>query len=88
MALPLALRLVGPNRLYGFRTRATLSDQELWYSANAFGGWSLLVAGIIGAALVFLRPTWFDLGPFTNLAAVMGPAIAALLATSFYIRNR
>lgn len=88
MALPLALRLVGPNRLYGFRTRATLSDRELWYSANAFCGWALLVAAIVGAALLFLRPAWFDLGPFTNLAAVMVPAIGALLATSFYIRNR
>src|SRR5207249_11776864 len=33
IAAPLALRLVAPNRLYGFRTPATLSNPELWYSA-------------------------------------------------------
>jgi hypothetical protein len=88
IAVPLALRWIGPNRLYGFRTRATLSDRELWYSANAFGGWSLLISAILGAALVILRPAWFDFGVFTNLAAIVGPTIVATLATFFYIRNR
>ena len=88
IALPLALQWIGPNRLYGFRTRATLSNRELWYSANAFAGWGLLIAAIVGAGLVILRPSWFDFGVFTNLAAIVGPTIVATLATFFYIRKR
>ena len=88
IAVPLALRLVGPNRFYGFRTRATLSDRELWYSANAFAGWALLLAAFVSAALVWLRPSWFDFGVFTNLAAFVVPSIAAMVASFLYVRDR
>jgi len=88
LALPLAFRLVGPNRLYGFRTRATLSDPGLWYSANALCGRALLVAAILSAALVWSHPSWFDLGVFTNLAAVVVPCTAALIASFLYVRYR
>jgi uncharacterized membrane protein len=88
MALPLALRLVGPNRVYGFRTKATLSDRDVWFSANAFAGWALFLAAIVGATLVTLRPAWFEFGVFTNLVAVFAPTVAAMFASSFYVRNR
>ena len=88
LALPLALRLVGPNRWYGFRTAATLSDPQLWYSANAFCGRALLVAAAASAALVWFHPGWFDLGVFTNLAAVVVPCTVALIASFIYARNR
>ncbi|MBM4319678.1 MAG: SdpI family protein, partial [Deltaproteobacteria bacterium] len=42
--IPLILRKVKPNWLYGFRTRLTLSSPEIWYPANVFGGWALLIA--------------------------------------------
>ena len=32
--VPLILRMVPPNRLYGFRTKKTLSDSGLWYRAD------------------------------------------------------
>ena len=88
IALPLALRCVAPNALYGFRTPATMADRELWYSANAFAGRALLVAAALSAALVVFRPAWFDLGVFTNLAAVTLPCIGAVVACFAYLRNR
>jgi uncharacterized membrane protein len=87
MAAPLALRLVPPNPLYGFRGRATLSDRELWYSANAFAGRALLMSAVVSAVLVWLHPAWFALGEFTNLAAVVLPSIIALVASFVYLRN-
>lgn len=40
VSLPLIFRKVPRNPIYGYRTRATLSDDELWYEANAyFGRW-------------------------------------------------
>lgn len=48
LALPLMLRRVKPNYWYGFRTRKTLSDERIWYEANAYTGRLLLWLGILG----------------------------------------
>jgi uncharacterized membrane protein len=87
IAFPLALRLIGPNSLYGFRTPATLANRQLWYSANAFAGRALLAAAVLSAALVWFRPAWFDFGMFTNLAAVVVPSAGAVLASFWYLRS-
>lgn len=46
LAVPLWMRLVPPNRLYGVRTRTTMSDRERWYAVNARSGLDLLVSGV------------------------------------------
>ncbi len=40
ISLPLILKLVPPNRWYGFRTRKMLSNAEIWYEANYKGEWA------------------------------------------------
>jgi uncharacterized membrane protein len=47
LALPLWMRMVPPNRLYGVRTRTTMSDRERWYAVNASSGFDLLVSGVV-----------------------------------------
>ena len=54
LALPLWMRMVPPNRLYGVRTRATLGDEERWYAVNATSGRDLLVSGIVLLAGILL----------------------------------
>jgi SdpI/YhfL family protein len=56
ISLPLILRLVPPNGIYGFRTGRTQSSHAVWYAANAFHGWALLGAAVLGAALLFVLP--------------------------------
>lgn len=56
ISVPLILRLVPPNGIYGFRTGGTLSGRGAWYAANAFHGWALLVAAVIGAAVLMVLP--------------------------------
>jgi hypothetical protein len=57
LAIPLIARKVPRNRIYGFRTRTTLSAETLWLEVNAYFGRRLLVAsvfsalGVIGALL-------------------------------------
>jgi uncharacterized membrane protein len=70
MGIPLILRIVPPNDYFGFRTTSTLSNRALWYRVNYFGGWSLLIAAIASAALIFVAPNdvpdlgvWFVLVP-------------------------
>lgn len=56
LSVPMILRRVKPNPWYGFRTAKTLADERVWYEANAYSGFLLLVAGIVWVvAAVALR---------------------------------
>ena len=47
LSIPMIRRRVKPNYLYGFRTPKTLSDERIWYEANAYCGRLLLRLGIV-----------------------------------------
>jgi len=47
VGLPLATRRVPPNRWYGVRVPATLSDPAIWYEANAVTGLDLFRLGLV-----------------------------------------
>ena len=34
VSIPLILRKVAPNHVYGFRTKLTLTDPDIWYPVN------------------------------------------------------
>jgi len=51
IAIPLVLRKVKPNWIYGFRTPFTLSREDVWYDINAYFGRWLLAIGIIFTAI-------------------------------------
>jgi hypothetical protein len=44
---PLATRRVPPNKWYGVRVAATLSDRAIWYEANAITGLDLIRLGVV-----------------------------------------
>ena len=56
---PLAARRVPPNRWYGIRVPATLSNPAIWYEANAVGGDGLQRVGLVlftvSIGLLFVR---------------------------------
>ena len=56
LAVPMILGIVTPNSVYGFRTKRTLSDPEIWYPANAYAGKWLLAWGVLMMAVAFLLP--------------------------------
>ena len=84
IALPLALRKIPRNRLYGVRTRRTLADDRVWYETNAYGGRCLIVASAVTIAMVVilgLTPLPRDLLVPAGLAALVVPSlVAAILA--------
>ena len=47
LGVPLMLRKVGRNSIYGFRTPKTLSDDKIWYEANRYAGMLMLVCGAV-----------------------------------------
>jgi uncharacterized membrane protein len=91
VAIPLALRKVRPNVVYGYRTRATLSDEDVWYDANAYFGRCLIVASLCGAlaawALYVLKPLPPDVFLPVSLAVLVAPTLVAALATARFVRT-
>jgi uncharacterized membrane protein len=91
VALPLALRKVGPNVVYGYRTRATLASEDVWYEANAYFGSRLLVACLCGAAaawaLYVYRPLPPDVFLPVSLVVLVAPTLVAALATSRFVKT-
>jgi len=59
LGLPLVYNKVKRNMLYGFRTRKTLSDDDIWEKANKKIGRELLIIGLIltlgSILLLFIR---------------------------------
>lgn len=54
LGVPLALKLIPPNRFYGFRTRKAFSSLEAWYRINCATGLALIAAGAVGGLAVLL----------------------------------
>ncbi len=52
ISIPLIQKRIRPNFWYGFRTRKTLRNPEVWYPANAYGGKLLLIASVINLLFV------------------------------------
>lgn len=44
--IPLMLRKVGRNKLFGLRTKLTMSDDEIWFAANQVAGRWLIITGV------------------------------------------
>ena len=54
LSIPMIQENVKPNRVYGFRTRKTLSDPRIWYSANRVMGKDMLIAGAVVLAVAVM----------------------------------
>ena len=91
IAIPLALRMVPRNVIYGFRTRATLSDDAIWFEANAHFGRRLLVASLCGvlAAYLIYRLEAFSPQTFLPMSVLIlvAPTLLAVLSTARFIRS-
>jgi uncharacterized membrane protein len=91
-ALPMVLRKVPPNLIYGFRTPKTLSSPDIWYAANRIAGWFMLAGAVLALchnfALWSMHADW----PWDRLVVYMAVAdlIAVMLASaasSLYLRK-
>jgi hypothetical protein len=91
VAVPLALRKIPPNAAYGFRMRATMANDKIWYAANAHFGRGLILSAICGAVLAYLLHLFQPLSPdaFLPVSVILlvAPSLIAALATSRYVRS-
>jgi|SRR5713226_2269525 len=54
LGIPLALKLVPPNRVYGYRTATTFASPEAWYQVNFATGLALIAAGLVSGICIIL----------------------------------
>ena len=85
--VPLILKLVPPNEIYGLHTEKTLSRSDIWFEVNRIAGWALVAAAAITALAVMiwsgtlLRPFWRQ---FLVYLVMLGGAVGA---SFWYERN-
>ena len=82
-AVPLTLRLIPPNPIYGLRTERTITQAAAWFDVNAYVGRALLIAMGVAALLImvyqgtWLRSAWLQLGVF--IVSMVAAVVAALV---------
>lgn len=85
--VPLILKLIPPNPIYGVLTERAQSRSEIWYEANRFAGWALVIAAGFTALLLMiwsgtmLKPAW------RQFLALLIPLAIAVAATLWYERR-
>ena len=87
VSIPLILKLVPRNSFYGFRTASTLSSDEIWFRANSFAGWALLIGAGVSAALLLAIPGSVRSDSGFDAALFSLPLVIALLASFIYLRR-
>jgi uncharacterized membrane protein len=91
MAIPLIERKVKPNGWYGFRTPWTMSDPDIWYPVNEFGGRRFLWVGvteIVAAVILFFIPQLsIDAYCWGVLAAVLLALVVTGIQMIRYLRR-
>ena len=86
-SVPLMLGVVPPNGAYGFRTRQTLANRELWFRANRFAGFALFTAAGASATVFLVHPEYASGRSLAGLAVLVVPLITALVASFAYVRR-
>ena len=56
LGIPLILGKIPPNRWYGLRLRATLSDPRIWFPANRRMGFDMSFMGLIIVVVGLIAP--------------------------------
>lgn len=91
-SIPFLLKKIPPNRLAGFRIRATLQDPSLWYSANVYVAKYLLATGVILTLLPVLIHFFGGKSEryFAGLAviALLGVILAFVQGVRFVGKNK
>lgn len=90
-ALPLWLRLVPMNSLYGLRVPSTMISDDRWYDANAHAGkklfeWSLAII-VAGMAGFYQLPRHQDDYPWAALALVITAVVVSCISCWSWLRH-
>jgi hypothetical protein len=85
ISIPLILKVVPPNGIYGFRIPATQTSRAIWYPANAFMGWALSAAAVVSATFLSALPGTAK--RWHLWAAFLAPLFGAIAASFVYVKH-
>jgi hypothetical protein len=94
ISIPLVIKKIPMNSLYGFRISKAFESEENWYEVNRYGGrqliqWSLLL--IVIGALYFTFPMDSSRSELTNALMAVAPIIicpvVAIVKTVLYAKQ-
>lgn len=54
ISIPLILQKIPPNLFYGWKTRKSLSNKQIWYKVNKYSGKDLFIVGLVVCAVAFV----------------------------------
>ena len=77
MSIPLLLRWVPRNYVYGFRVAATLRSDSVWYDANALFARHVFLLGLLMIALELILPLSLRNSTLT-VVAIVGLAVTVV----------
>lgn len=86
-SIPLILGVVPPNSVFGFRTRQTRTNRELWFRANRFAGGAFFIASGASAAIFATHPEYASGRSFIGLVVFVVPLVIAVAASFAYVRR-
>ncbi len=79
ISIPLIMRKIPRNPVYGYRTRATLSDDKVWYEANAYFARKFLAASVLSACIAVVLHGWRSLSPDTYMKVIILSLVVLVL---------
>ncbi len=92
LAIPLIAGWIPRNRLYGFRTEKTLSNDEIWYRANRVGGMTLVITSLLYLIVAVVAPLENSAGAeralwWFHLIMFVGPLFIGIALTLNFVRR-
>jgi hypothetical protein len=85
LSIPLLLRWVPRNRVYGFRVASTLCNDSVWYDANALCARHMITLGVLMVALEFLLPASARIPVLRSIALV---GLSIIIVADWRTANR
>lgn len=85
LSIPMILRWIPPNRLYGLRIPPTSRDRSVWYDANALYGRHMFLLGLLMVSLEFVLPRSLRNATLSTVAIV---GLVGLTAMDWRTANR
>lgn len=88
VSIPLILRKVPMNRLYGIRVKRAFASERNWYAINAYGGWLFLFFGVFLAAFGWLARSFAPPPQSPWAALFMAAPLLSLIPVIWLINAR
>ena len=90
LGVPLLLRRVPPNSVYGLRTVSTLKSESLWYEANMRSGFYSVVAGgiiVLVSLAVYLLGLSKEVAGAIDISALLVGVSAMCIKSAHFAKS-